>query len=347
MSYVTKTGTSIGNRAAWACIDHPAWGRIGFAGVYGPNDSIGRCGLWAELFSTLDSAYNWFLLGDFNMVGSPQDQKGGDWIPMGGREQRLWAQLSRKFNLQDSFVSGHKSLSYSWDNHRVHRHNPENVNFDLHGIRTLRWLDRIYGPAGGAPRLAVTSRIIPGLSFSDHAPVSATVCLAATTRRPSRFRLNTAHLRCPEYVQRIKSMWELKQEEAATRGMDTETLFNSCLKSTRAIDRAWGKRKATERRAKLALLQSRLTVAQLALELHPEQIDLQQAVQIALENLTAFDKAKAEWVEQSIQSRWLADGDRCSKLFFKSFKGLSASSRSLLCWMRMVRWHPPGKKWQK
>lgn len=95
---------------------------------------------------------------------------------------------------------------------------------------------------------------------------------------------------------------ETKQGEAAAREVDTETLFNSCLKSTRSIDRAWGKRKATERRAKLALLQSRLTAAQLALEQHPERVDFQQAVQIAFESLTAFDKAKAEWVEQSISS---------------------------------------------
>lgn len=32
-------------------------------------------------------------------------------------------------------------------------------------------------------------------------------------------------------------------------------------------------------------------------------------------------------MEQSIQARWLKDGDRCSKVFFKTFKGLSASKQ--------------------
>lgn len=83
------------------------------------------------------------------MAVSPRDQMEGEWFPLGGREHLLWAQLSRKFNIQDTFVAGQKSLCFSWDNHRVHRHNPANVNFDLFGNRIVRRIDRIYGPVGG------------------------------------------------------------------------------------------------------------------------------------------------------------------------------------------------------
>lgn len=97
MSFVTQSDLVTSNRAAWACLDHPAWGRLGFVGVYGPNDSVGRCCLWAKLLLALEPLYQWFFMGDFNMVLNPHDKKGGEWAPLGGRETRLWAQLARKF----------------------------------------------------------------------------------------------------------------------------------------------------------------------------------------------------------------------------------------------------------
>lgn len=48
---------------------------------------------------------------------------------------------------------------------------------------------------------------------------------------------------------------------------------------------------------------------------------------IASERLSHFDIEQAAWVDQIIQARWLEDSDRCSKMFFKSFKGLSASKQ--------------------
>lgn len=49
ISFVALSGTMTSNRAAWATIVHPIWDRLGFVGIYGPNDSAGRCSLWAEL----------------------------------------------------------------------------------------------------------------------------------------------------------------------------------------------------------------------------------------------------------------------------------------------------------
>lgn len=32
-SYITKEGVANDGRAAWACLDHPAWGCLGFVGI--------------------------------------------------------------------------------------------------------------------------------------------------------------------------------------------------------------------------------------------------------------------------------------------------------------------------
>lgn len=47
------------------------------------------------------------------------------------------------------------------------------------------------------------------------------------------------------------------------------------------------------------------------------------------ELLSDFDVAKAIWVDQILQERWLQDGDKGSKLFFKTFRGLAAAKQIL------------------
>lgn len=127
--YVKKEGILPDGRAAWACLDHPAWGRLGIVGVYGPNEGEGRAALWSALVDELDSTYHWILMGDFNMTTLTSDQKGGTGTLIGGREARMWARLIRKFTLQDTFLPDGNSLKFSWDNRQTHRHNPANVDF--------------------------------------------------------------------------------------------------------------------------------------------------------------------------------------------------------------------------
>lgn len=93
LPFVTSRGIIGSQRAAWACLEHPTWGRIGFAGIYSPNDGVGRTALWNELFGILQSAYRWLFLGDFNMVENAMDQLGGDGGPPRGREARARANL--------------------------------------------------------------------------------------------------------------------------------------------------------------------------------------------------------------------------------------------------------------
>lgn len=323
-SYITKEGFLPRGRAAWVCLDHPVWGRLGFVGIYGPNEYEGCIILWSELASELDPAYNWTLMGDFNMITNINDQKGGDGSALCGREARMWARLIRKFKLRDSFHPVENTLRFSWDNRRSHRHNPANEDYSRFGPRTLRRLDRIYTPEqSNTFPFSVNSQILPGMAFSDHAPVVAQIKVGDNTRRPSGHRLNAAHLNNPAFRERISALWAERKEVAVARNWSEEKVFQSCMKGTRILDRCWGKRRAVERRAHLTALQARLARAQLALEASPSDSILQQEVQVAVELLGSFEKDNATWVDQVLQERWISEGDRGTRLFFKSFKSMS------------------------
>lgn len=41
--------------------------------------------------------------------------------------------------------------------------------------------------------------------------------------------------------------------------------------------------------------------------------------------MDAVEKERATWVEQILQERWLAEGDRGTQLFFKTFKSMSTA----------------------
>lgn len=264
-------------------------------------------------------------MGDFNMITNTRDQLGGVGSVIRGREARVWARVIRKFKLMDSFHPEGNSLRFSWDNRQIHRHNPANVNFSRFGSRTLKRLDRIYAPANSRSFTPTAkSKILPGLAFSDHAPVVALLKLSDSTRRPSGHRLNVAHLKCPAFRERITALWNERKIEAADRNWSKEDLFQSCMKGTRTLDRCWGKRRALERKARHSALQDRLTKAQLALEAAPEVPALQQEAHVAADLVRSLEKEKAAWVDQILQERWMAEGDRGTKLFFKSFKGMSA-----------------------
>lgn len=306
--YIVKEGMSICRRAVWFCLVHPVWGRIGFVGAYGPNSSQERTALWWALFFELDPTFRWALFGDFNMIESPTDQLGCAGGCVAGREGGAWAQLVRKFKFKDTFAPKRGHLSYSWDNLRVHRHNPLNSSHPL-GNRMLRRLDRMYLSLGNAGAdITGTSTIIPGIAFSDRAPIWATLSLDNAPSRPSCHRMNASHFNHPEFKERISRMWEAEVNRGLVAGRSPDLTLKKCLQSAQKIDRCWGKRRALERRQRLQTLQYNLTSAQLLLERAPADPILQAGVSTAWEALTHFNSAKARWVDTVIQARWMETG---------------------------------------
>lgn len=183
-------------RAVWACLDHPTWGKIGFVAVYDPNESVIRSLLWDKLAAALNIDFKRLLPGDFNMIESPTDHIGGDGQIIRGREARAWKNLARKLNLTDTFI--HKvvrQLCFSWDNQRLHRHNPANADGLQNGSRIFRRIDRIYAPRQTRSfSIIVSPTTLPGFALSDHAPVVGLLKCGGPTCRPTRHRMSTAHL---------------------------------------------------------------------------------------------------------------------------------------------------------
>lgn len=139
--------------------------------------------------------------------------------------------------------------------------------------------------------------------------------------------MNVAHLSILGFCERIENLWAAKNLEAQRLGWDQQKLFFKCLEGTRKVDRCFGKRRVQQRKERIDRLQHCLASAQLALEGNPESLRLQQAVAEARVALEAFDKAKADWVDQILQEKWLTEGDRGTKMFHKSFKGLSSAKQ--------------------
>lgn len=120
-------------------------------------------------------------------------------------------------------------------------------------------------------------------------------------------------------------MWDRHAAIGNANGWDAEKTLASCLAGARVIDRCWGKRRALEKRSRWTRLQARLSLAQTSLERDPTSLDTQAEIAEISEQLNTLDSKQADWVERVMQARWLADGDKGSKIFFKSFKNLATS----------------------
>lgn len=224
----------------------------------------------------------------------------------------------------DSFDPHPGHLRYSWDSLRSHRHNPRH---ELHPPRNrvLRRLDWVYFSQGGTGPIGLcTSTILPGFAFSDHAPVWATLNFAPPSNCPSSFRMNASHFDHPTYKQRIVAMWEAVGQRGTAGGWSPFDVLQKSIRGARLIDRCWEKRMAKERRFRLEGLQACMTKAQLELEVDPNNATSQLNVLLTKEALLTFCAAQANWVELIMQSRWLMEGNRGTKLFYKSFKSLAA-----------------------
>lgn len=83
----------------------------------------------------------------------------------------------------------------------------------------------------------------------------------------------------------------------------------------------------------------------LSLESDLHNAELQQKVFEARELLLIFNATHAKWVDQVIQARWMADGDRGTKLFYKSFKGMATAKEILSLLNPVGSEKNPGKGW--
>jgi hypothetical protein len=160
------------------------------------------------------------------MYEGPAHQKGGPIKTIADAERLAWLHLRQRFKLEDRFkhIQGH--LSYSWVFLLLHCHDPAHQARDNIGVRRLWRLDRIYSyDQANSPLFSIQSTILPGLSLSDHAPVSGTLTITQVPHRSSQFQMNTAHLRELGLQQRFTSMWGEEEEKALFACIDDQTFF--------------------------------------------------------------------------------------------------------------------------
>lgn len=50
-------------------------GKLGILGIYAPNNSPDRTRLWKQIFNMLDFSLQWMVLGDFNMIERPCNER--------------------------------------------------------------------------------------------------------------------------------------------------------------------------------------------------------------------------------------------------------------------------------
>lgn len=80
-----------------------------------------------------------------------------------------------------------------------------------------------------------------------------------------------------------------------------------------------------ERRARRDMLQTRLGRAQLAIEADLSNPAHQEELSTITELLNSLNSKQALWVDQVLQARWVSEGEKGSKLFFKSFQSMASS----------------------
>ncbi|KAL3686349.1 hypothetical protein R1sor_008923 [Riccia sorocarpa] len=138
------------NGGIWLHLDLPDGKNIGFAAIYAPNAAANRTRLWEVLEFALDSSRCWIMGGDFNMITSTLEQKGGTPKVISGEELTQWENFTQSYQLQDTFQRKAGALLFSWDNKRaplpLNAQDPALTSL-VNGGRVLKRLDRIYADA--------------------------------------------------------------------------------------------------------------------------------------------------------------------------------------------------------
>lgn len=158
---VLDRGVIVPGRAQWIVMQRGIM-RLGFLNVYAPNHASARGGFWTQIADAIPHADAWCVGGDFNMLESLDDRRGGSGTTIHGAELAAWEGLCLRLRISDAwhhpgFVHERDNLLFSCSDSRI-------------GGTNLSRLDRLYvsdalGEKGG------TVGILAGTCFSNHAPV--------------------------------------------------------------------------------------------------------------------------------------------------------------------------------
>ncbi|KAL3699302.1 hypothetical protein R1sor_017324 [Riccia sorocarpa] len=294
---MTQEG-SIENRVVWVHLDGLKCGPIGIMAVYAPNTTAERTQLWKEITRKVDNTRAWVVLGDFNMITEPRDQAGGIYTAIPETEREAWEEMTTELRLIDNFTRKVEENWFSWDNmHRQRRTGSESgsdVTDSTSGStqagsdRILKRLDRIY-TSEEISEFQDKYAILTSSSLSDHAPVGMHLLDGEQIRRQrARFCMN---------VSLLKDIDSKK----------TELMLQ-------------GKKITKEKKAKWEEMKGRMRQFSQLLQIAPENLEAQQKMQEARDEMGRMEEERARWVQLKLGTKWLVNGDIPTRVFFGMFK---------------------------
>ena len=301
ISSIIQKQVVIPGRAQFVIIqeEETTWGLLN---IYAPNTATARQQFWKDLLNKLPSLDHWCIAGDFNMLEDPIDRMGGSSITIHGHELTMWEQLVFSLQMLDawhapSMVRTNTSLLFSRSDRRVNGTN-------------LARLDRFY-LSGKFISATGTVHIMPGTTFSDHAPI----ILSLSTQKNKEF----VNLKIPEellldnnFSSQVIDLWSQKdvgQESMTMRvanGLQRISEFFRCKSKERF---AMMKEREKRSRASLVSLQ-RLQ------ERYPHCTWIAEKLGSTKQELAELLEKRAEFQYHRRAANWTQVGDKCTVEFF-------------------------------
>nr|XP_027066014.1 uncharacterized protein LOC113691883 [Coffea arabica] len=266
--------------------------KIYFSFVHAKYIAQEREGLWGELLREKQEVKPWFLVGNFNVILSVEEKRGG--VPFRQADGVELAQFMSLAGVGDAGFSGSR---YTWCNNRQGM------------ARVWRRLDRLLiNSAAMRMESDFTVRHL-GKDPSDHAPL----LLSAVTRldgKPLPFHFLNVWTTKPGFLDVVKQCWS-----GSLPGSPLKVLSEKLRKTKQAL-RQWSRSSFRDIFLEIQSAEQKVVEAELAHDDNPSEkllIQLHKA-RVRLRNALVVEE---EFWKQKARVKWLADGDR-NMAFFHS-----------------------------
>lgn len=185
----------------------------------------------------------------------------------------------------------------------------------------LKHLDRIYSSATpGKTQLHIESSILLGFAFSDHAPVIARVKAQGRIERPKLYKMNSRQLKDHVLVAKLEALWKDLQVQVLEDTSKTMAAFFKGLYLNCKLTRTHGKLKVEVQWRREKELQAILADVQIRLEDDPNDMEVQNLIMEAEEELNEYINQKIAWLMEATKVRWLEEEGSIPKAICTTFK---------------------------
>ena len=310
-TFIISQEVIVPGRAQYVVI-HERQTTWGYLNIYAPNHASARKQFWCDIAAAVPQVDHWCMAGDFNMIEDPMDRKGGSSVTIFGEELAAWERLCLKLRILDVWFMPNVyryngSLQFSRSDRRI-------------GGANLSRLDRFYVddvvvPHGGSVN------IMPGITFSDHAPVIL-VTFKRADETVARLKIPERILLDDKYDRQVREIWCNKDindapisHRVAQAVIELSTFFKERSNA-----------EYVEYCAKEANYRAAYTSLQRLQQNRPESSWVAERLQEARSKIQHMDEVRSQFYYHNVASKWTQHGDRCTSHFFCSKRPKKASN---------------------